>query len=72
MVFCWASMEDEDAPGEFVLATRQVFPKRSAAETFARTIHKSRCPMIFPREEIVRAATEGYRSIANWDVEDKS
>jgi hypothetical protein len=64
-VFCWNS-DGEPSEGEYVLASRQKFPTRKAAEKYARTIHRSRCPLIIPREDIVRAAVQSRDCEARW------
>ena len=74
-VFCWVSSdEDSDVgdPGEYILATRQIFPYRKAAEAYAETIAPSRCPIILPRAAILRAAQEGRICSNEWILHRKS
>jgi len=71
MIFCWHTPHEED-PGDYVLATRQVFPNRESAEGYAKTIARSRCPLVIPRTEIIDAVVNGYRANATWDLEGKN
>jgi hypothetical protein len=64
-VFCWTS-EVEGSEGEHVLATRQRFPTRASAETYAKTIDRHRCPFILPRNEVVKAAVQSRDCSPEW------
>jgi len=53
-VFC----TDDD---KYYLTTRRIFRVLEDAEEYVRTIHVSRNPIIIPRDQVIRAATEGYK-----------
>lgn len=53
-VFC----TDDD---KYHLTTRRIFRVLTDAEEYVKSIHPSRNPIIIGRDQVIRAATEGYK-----------